>query len=91
MDIAKLQNWARENFGAALEHLPLDYGVARLLIQSGQLGEAALRGGPDVDKEMADVLFVLLSLANRCGVDLDAAAKHLAERSPAEIVGRLNR
>lgn len=91
MDIATLQHWARENFGAALEPLPLDYGVARLLIQAGQLGEAALHGKPDVDKELADVLFVLVSLANRCGVDLAAAAKQLAERSPAEIVGRLGR
>jgi NTP pyrophosphatase (non-canonical NTP hydrolase) len=91
MDIATLQHWARENFGAALEPLPLDYRVARLLIQAGQLGEAALQGRPDVDKELADVLFVLVSLANRCGVDLAAAAKQLAERSPAEIVGRLGR
>jgi NTP pyrophosphatase (non-canonical NTP hydrolase) len=90
MDIAKLQHWAQENFGTALEHLPLDYGVARLLIQAGQLGEAALQKRADVDKEMADVLFVLLSLANRCGVDLAAAAKQLSERTPAEIVARLS-
>lgn len=90
MDIAKLQSWARDNFGAAIDPLPLEYGVARLLIQAGQLGEAALHG-KDVDKELGDVLFVLVSLANRAGVDLDAAVKQLCERSPAEIAGRIMR
>lgn len=90
MDIAKLQSWARDNFGAAIEPLPLEYGIARLLIQAGQLGEAALHD-KDVAKEMADVVFVLVSLANRCGVDLDAALTGLAERSPAEITGRITR
>ncbi len=91
MDIAKLQSWTRENFGAAIEPLPLDYGVARLLVQTGQLGEAVLRG-QDVDKEISDVVFVLLALANRSGVDLDAAlGRYLVERGPAEILDRITK
>ena len=90
MDIARLQSWARDNFGAAIDPLPLEYGVARLLTQAGQLGDAALHGG-EVEKEIADVIFVLVSLANRTGVDLDAAVARLCERSPAEIAGRIMR
>lgn len=91
MDIAKLQSWARENFGAAIEPLSLEYGVARLLVQTGQLGEAVLRG-QDVGKEISDVVFVLLALANRSGVDLDAAlGRYLVERGPAETLDRITR
>jgi len=91
MDIGKLQSWARENFGAAIEPLPLDYGVARLLVQTGQLGEAVLRG-QDVDKEISDVVFVLLALANRSEIDLDEAlGRYLVERGPAEILERITK
>ncbi|MBL9100708.1 MAG: hypothetical protein JNL82_07115 [Myxococcales bacterium] len=91
MDIAKLQEWARENFAAAIEPLPLDYGVARLLVQTGQLGEAVLHE-QDVDKEISDVFFVLLALANRSGVDLEAAlGRHIVERKPQEILERITK
>lgn len=91
MDIARLQSWARDKFGAVIEPLPLDYGVARLLVQAGQLGEAVLHG-QDIDKEISDVVFVLLALANRSGVDLDAAlSRYLVERGPAEILDRITR
>jgi NTP pyrophosphatase (non-canonical NTP hydrolase) len=91
MDIAKLQTWAKDNFNAALDPLSTDYGVARLLIQTGQLAEAMLQKR-DVDKELADVVFVLLALANRAGVDLDATLeKALFERSPQDILARISR
>ena len=90
MEIANLQKWAAEHFGAQTDELSLDYGVARLLVQTGQLGDAVLKE-TDVDKEIVDVLFVLLSLANRCDVDLAAAAKrYLYERSPKEILERIS-
>mgnify|MGYP000597805934 CR=1 FL=1 len=91
MEIAKLQTWAKDNFGAALDPLSTDYGVARLLVQTGQLAESLLHKR-DVDKEIADVVFVLLALANRAGVDLDATLHQaLFERSPQEILDRISR
>jgi len=90
MDIATLQKWAAENFGDKTNELSSDYGVARLLVQTGQLGEAVLHD-KDVDKELVDVLFVLLSLANRGNIDLEEAAKrYLYERSPKEILKRIS-
>ncbi len=89
MEIDKLQAWAKEHFGEKIGGLSLDYGVARLLVQTGQLGEAVLKQ-KDVDKEIVDVLMVLIGLANRCEVDLgDAARRYLYERSPQEILGRI--
>lgn len=91
MEIGKLQTWARDNFSGALDPLSTDYGVARLLVQTGQLAQAALHNR-DVDKELADVVFVLLALANRAGVDLDETLrKALFERSPQEILARISR
>ncbi len=90
MEIATLQKWVAEHFGDKINELSLDYGVARLLVQSGQLGEAVLNE-KDVDKEIVDVLFVLLSLASRGGIDLeDAAKRYLYERSPKEILKRIS-
>ena len=89
MDLDKLQAWAKEHFGDKIGALSLDYGVARLLVQSGQLGEAVL-AEKDVDKEIVDVLLVLIGLANRCGIDLgEASRRYLYERSPAEILERI--
>ncbi|MEZ4382293.1 MAG: hypothetical protein R3A79_13155 [Nannocystaceae bacterium] len=90
MEIATLQKWAAEHFGAKTDALSLDYGVARLLVQAGQLGEAVL-SETDVDKEIVDVLFVLVSLANRCNIDLaQASERYLYERSPKEILARIS-
>ncbi|MCA9689070.1 MAG: MazG nucleotide pyrophosphohydrolase domain-containing protein [Nannocystaceae bacterium] len=91
MELGKLQAWARENYGEKVGSLSLDYGVARLLTQSGQLGEAVLKQHEDIDKELADVLFVLINLANRCDIDLDEALRqYLYERSPEEILERIS-
>ncbi|HEY8374930.1 MAG TPA: hypothetical protein VIK91_00520, partial [Nannocystis sp.] len=43
MDIAKLQTWAKDNFVAALDPLSTEYGVARLLVQTGQLADAGCK------------------------------------------------
>jgi NTP pyrophosphatase (non-canonical NTP hydrolase) len=90
MELAALQGKIRSEHSERLAGLSLDYGVARLLVQSGQLGQAVLNKG-DVEKELADVLFLLASLAHRCNVDLASAAqKHIAKRSSAEIVARID-
>jgi len=90
MELAALQGKIRTEYSEWLAVLSLDYGVARLLVQSGQLGQAVLNKG-DVEKELADVLFVLASLAHRCNVDLAAAVeKHIAKRSSADIVARFD-
>ena len=91
MEIKALQDWVNQNFGEKLTGVPTDYGVARLLTQSGQLGEAALHGG-DVGKELADVMFVLAALANRTGVDLSSAIQqHILSRTAEDFMGRLDR
>ena len=90
MDLTALQGKIRTEYSERLEGLSLDYGVARLLVQSGQLGQAVLSKG-DVEKELADVLFLVASLAHRCNVDLESAVqKHIANRSSAEIVARID-
>lgn len=91
MELGKVQNWAREQLGEQTQELTLDYGVARLLIQAGQLGEAVIKGRQEVDKEIVDVLLVLVAVANRRGIDLEAAVqRYLFERSPQEILGRIS-
>jgi NTP pyrophosphatase (non-canonical NTP hydrolase) len=91
MQMGELQAWVKESFGGQLDKLGTDYGVARLLTQAGQLGEATLHKG-DVGKELADVLFVVAALANRAGVDIDAALQtHLMSKSGAEFMKALDR
>lgn len=91
MELKGVQSWVGEHFGSKLAEVPTDYGVARLLTQAGQLGEAVLHKG-DVGKELADVVFVLSALANRAGVDMDAALQaHLLNHTPEEFMSRLDR
>lgn len=50
---------------------------------SRQFGEQSYKDGEDPDglkKEMADVLFVLVCLANQCGVNLEEALSDNLER-----------
>ena len=90
MDIRGVQSQIKSDYAEVVEPLTLDYGVARLLVQTGQLAEAVLHEG-DVGKELADVLFVLVNIANRCNVDLaDAVDQHIRGRSTKEIVARIN-
>ena len=90
MDIAALQARIRADYSGKIAGLSLDYGVARLLVQTGQLGQAVLNKG-DVEKELADVMFVLATIADRCQVDLATAVhKHIAQRPSAEILSRLD-
>ncbi len=91
MDIKDVQGWVKENFGDTIGSLPTEYGVARLLTQAGQLGEAVLHDG-NVGKEIADVVFVLAALADRAGVDMSAAIQeHLLDKTAEEFMARLDR
>lgn len=59
--------------------------VARIMAR--QYGDQSFKAGapePDLADEMADVLFVLIALANQTGVDLTAAF----ERNMAKKTGR---
>ena len=90
MDIRGLQAQINSDYAERIKPLSLDYGLARLLVQSGQLGEAVLHKG-DVGKELADVLFVLVNVAIRCNVDLaDAVDTHIRGRSTEDILARIN-
>lgn len=90
MEISALQAKIHEEYSGTISELSLDYGVARLLVQTGQLGEAVVHEG-DVAKELADVIFVLVSIADRCEVDLAAAVdEHIGGRSTDEILDRIN-
>jgi NTP pyrophosphatase (non-canonical NTP hydrolase) len=90
MDIRSVQTQIQADYSKVIEPLSLDYGVARLLVQTGQLGEAVLSNG-DVAKEMADVIFVLANIAIRCNVDLaDAVERHIEGRPSKDIIARIN-
>lgn len=57
--------------------------LARLMAR--KYGEQSFKAGENADElgdEMADVLFVLMCLANQCGIDLDTALiKNLGKKS----------
>ena len=90
MNLQELQGWVKDAFGDRAHEIPVEYGVARLLTQAGQLGEAVMHGG-DVGKELADVMFVLAGLANKTDVDLQAAVdEHIGHRTPAQIMAALD-
>ncbi|MCL4116035.1 UNVERIFIED_CONTAM: hypothetical protein GTU68_057966 [Idotea baltica] len=61
--------------------------VARII--SRKYGEQSFKKGapePDLADEMADVLFVLICLANQTGIDLtDALTKNLAKKTRRDI------
>ncbi len=91
MEIHALQTLIKERFGNKVEGLSLDYGVARLLVQAGQLGEAVVHGG-DVGKELSDVVFVMLNIANRRNVDIQAAINtHLVDPTPEQVEALINK
>jgi NTP pyrophosphatase (non-canonical NTP hydrolase) len=91
MDIRGVQSQIQADYSQVIQPLSLDHGVARLLVQTGQLGEAVLHNG-DVAKELADVMFVLMNIAIRCNVDLDAAVeRHIRGRPSQDIIARINK
>ncbi len=57
--------------------------VARIMARRyGEQSEKESDKGKDLGDEMADVLWVLMCLANQCGVDLtDALEKNLAKKT----------
>ena len=91
MTVSDLQKWVAKNFDERLGNLSMDYGVARLLVQSGQFGDAALHNG-DVAKEACDMLFVIAALANKSGIDLeDALQKNVSAKSPESFFSSLRK
>lgn len=70
--------------------------VARLMArlygeQSFKLPEQAASAPQDLADEMADVLFVLICLANQCGVDLTTAlANNLAKKTQRDAARHAN-
>jgi NTP pyrophosphatase (non-canonical NTP hydrolase) len=67
--------------------------VARLMArlygeQSFKTPEQAASAPADLADEMADVLFVLICLANQTGVDLDAALRKNLEKKTARDAAR---
>ena len=70
--------------------------VARLMSrlygeQSFKTPELALTAREDLSDEMADVLFVLICLANQCGVDLTGALeKNLVKKTGRDGVRHAN-
>ena len=70
--------------------------VARLMSrlygeQSFKTPELALTAREDLSDEMADVLFVLICLANQCGVDLTGALeKNLVKKAGRDGVRHAN-
>ncbi|MBV9119374.1 MAG: hypothetical protein JOZ39_01605 [Chloroflexi bacterium] len=91
MDLDRLQTFTHETFGRQLESMSVDYGVARLLTQTGDLGDAVLHQG-DVAKEITAVMIVVAALANRTGVKMaEALDQHLYNRDPKEILAAIDK
>lgn len=92
---AVVDAWIREN-GGYWEPLSL---LARLTEETGELAreynhrfgakrKKASEGEADLALEMADVLFILVCMANREGVDLDAALAQTLEKYRIRDAGR---
>jgi NTP pyrophosphatase (non-canonical NTP hydrolase) len=67
--------------------------VARLMArlygeQSFKSPEQEVTAREDLSDEMADVLFVLICLANQCGVDLDEALRRNLDKKTRRDAGR---
>lgn len=97
--IAELQGaidaWIRENGG----YWPPLSLLARLTEETGELAreynhrhgskrKKASEGEADLPMEMADVLFILLCMANAEGIDLDAAFARMMEKLRIRDAGR---
>ncbi|MGH9023015.1 MAG: MazG nucleotide pyrophosphohydrolase domain-containing protein [Acidimicrobiia bacterium] len=83
MDLNAFQLRMRQLYG----HRDRERGLARTFAwfteECGELSRALFRGGPaDRDREFADVLAWLASLADQAGVDLAAAADRYASGCP---------
>lgn len=92
---AAVDAWIRDN-GGYWEPLSL---LARLTEETGELAreynhrygakkKKASEGDADLALEMADVLFILVCMANREGVDLDAALAQTLQKYRIRDAGR---
>ncbi|MDI3502614.1 MAG: hypothetical protein PWR13_829 [Archaeoglobi archaeon] len=60
--------------------------LAVLIEEVGELAES-IRRGRGIEEELADVLFMIISIANLKGVDLEEALrKKYVEREPSEVM-----
>lgn len=99
MTVARAQEivdrWIRDNGG----YWPPLANLARLMEEVGELSrELNHRHGPkrkksgeaeqDLSLELADVLFVLIALANEQGIDLDDALRRTLRKYEARDAGR---
>jgi NTP pyrophosphatase (non-canonical NTP hydrolase) len=77
MEINELQALIGDRFNTIIEAHSSEYGIARLLEQSGQLAESLItRGSRDVRKEIGDVLLVLVCIASKERIDLESLVRH---------------
>ncbi len=92
LSLNETQQWIASKFADLIDANSSDHGLARLLEQSGQLAEALIsRGSRSVQKEMVDVLLVLICIANKEGIDLEHAIHHdLMRRDPKHYMATLN-
>ncbi|MGH8898618.1 MAG: MazG nucleotide pyrophosphohydrolase domain-containing protein [Egibacteraceae bacterium] len=83
MDLATFQRQMRTLYGARDRARGLARTFAWFTEECGELSRALFRGGPaDREREFADVLAWLASLADQAGVDLARAAMRYADGCP---------
>lgn len=92
MQIEEFQSWVRTEFSSYVDPMSSSQVLAFLLEQSGQLAQAVIHDDADTQgRELADVLLVLVSLANKQGVDLQAAIQsRLLDRGAEEVMRNVN-
>jgi NTP pyrophosphatase (non-canonical NTP hydrolase) len=83
MDLAAFQRQMRALYGERDRERGLPRTFAWFVEECGELSRALFRGdGADREREFADVLAWLVSLADQAGVDLAAAAQRYAASCP---------
>jgi NTP pyrophosphatase (non-canonical NTP hydrolase) len=83
MELSAFQEQMRALYGPRDRERGLARTFAWFIEECGELSRALFRGGhEDREREFADVLAWLASLAEQAGVDLAAAVKRYAEGCP---------
>lgn len=83
MDVARFQSQMRALYGRRDRERGLARTFAWFIEECGELSRALFRGShADRQREFADALAWLASLADQAGVDLAAAAERYAEGCP---------
>ncbi|MCD6461602.1 MAG: nucleotide pyrophosphohydrolase [Thermoplasmata archaeon] len=85
MDIRAAQKMVDERFGEIDRRSGILFLTSVLAEETGEVAKAA-RGRGDLGEELADVLFVVLGMANVGGIDLERRFREkYVNRSPEEI------